>query len=97
MNSEFEIRRIYEAARALEPIARAAFIVRECSGDRQLQAEVEARLTMPDDHTRPPSNAAPAAVTPALVGDSLAYGQRVGHYAVGERLGVGGMGEVFVA
>ena len=84
-----------------QPVGQRADFLREaCGGDEALQRDVESLLgreaAAADFLESPPAafgaDRALSTVTPALV-----QGQRLGPYVIAERLGAGGMGEVFRA
>ena len=77
---------LYEAAVALEPDRRAAFLDESCSGEESLRREVESLLL----HERTASRF-------LEVPEPLASGQRVSHYEIQQKLGSGGMGAVYRA
>jgi eukaryotic-like serine/threonine-protein kinase len=88
--------RVYHAALAREGAERDQFLARECNEDDDVRRDVEALLA-----ADPPSaflNGLPAddALPPALHRPSL-RGRRIGSFVVGERIGSGGMGDVYRA
>jgi eukaryotic-like serine/threonine-protein kinase len=94
-----QIDNLFHAAIAREPEQRAAFLDQACAGDEPLRREVESLLAA---HEQAGSFIeAPAAELAAdLLVESLARlteGQRVGHYKIVALLGMGGMGEVYLA
>jgi eukaryotic-like serine/threonine-protein kinase len=88
-----QVSELYEAARARPVGERAAFLAAEC-GDATLRREVESLLEQP---TSPPEleRLSSSVVTQTM--HVPLTGQRFGAYLVGERIGVGGMGEVYAA
>ncbi len=93
-----EIERLYHQAQARPPgTARAAFLAEACADDAGLRREVEALLESAPTAAGFLDGGAMAAVAAGLAGPGLRPGQRLGAYAVGERIGAGGMGEVYRA
>jgi eukaryotic-like serine/threonine-protein kinase len=94
-----EIERLYHAALARPAEAREAFLAEACADDERLRHEVEALLDTPA--TADGFLASPAlAVAAEMASHSkpvVLTGLRLGIYHLQERIGVGGMGEVYRA
>jgi serine/threonine protein kinase len=81
------------------PVERASFIEDACTGDEELKTEATTLIAAYEeagDFIEQPAMAQDAHV---LLGDGLAgnVGREVGPYKIIERLGAGGMGEVYLA
>src|SRR4030095_14530550 len=93
-----QLDQLFNAALALEPAERSAFLAQACS-DESLRIEVEA---LPDGHESAGNFMNRAALE--IEAQSLAeekvesvVGQTIGQYTILSSLGVGGMGEVYLA
>jgi len=95
-----KIEHLLQAALERKPAERVALLERECAGDPDLRAEVESLLSSAQqaDDFLAANAAADAAVLLAdeQLDDTL-VGSRFGLYSIIKQLGLGGMGEVFLA
>src|SRR5437773_8797388 len=90
---------IFQAALELEPRERASYISEACSGDAALLKEVEYLLASDDQQWELIGTPAFEMVALLLAKDqpALEAGDSIGHYQVVSLLGVGGMGQVYLA
>src|SRR5262245_811485 len=92
------IEELYHAARLLKESARASFLAAATEGDEDLRREVESLLvsgaSSPGFLDEPMQTA--GAPSPVSEASSLS-GRRIGTYSIHERIGAGGMGEVYRA
>src|SRR6266404_505472 len=94
-----QVEEVLQAALDRAPAERAAFLDQVCAGDAELQTEASSLVSAHDaapDFIEEPAIAQDARV---ILGDhSLNYiGQEIGPYKIIDRLGSGGMGEVYLA
>ncbi len=102
-----QVSQIFEAALSLEPEERVAYVEAQCGGDDSLRQEVELLI---QSHQKASAEnfmsghaferAAPVLAAGATEPEGkqrLENGQEVGHYRVMQRIGAGGMGEVYLA
>jgi serine/threonine protein kinase/TolB-like protein len=94
-----EVNELFHAALECEPSTRSAFLARACAGDEALRREVESLIAA---HERPGSFVdAPAFELAAdLLRDDRSrppVERQIGHYEVLDKLGAGGMAEVYLA
>jgi eukaryotic-like serine/threonine-protein kinase len=92
-----QVEEIFHAALARVGDERQAFLIRACAGDLALRREVETLLAQQTSSNFLSSLAVAATTTGSDSGSSLMTGRRFAAYQVHERIGVGGMGEVYRA
>lgn len=94
-----QVEEVLQAALDRSPPERASFLDEACAGDEDLKSEAELLIRAHDeagDFIESPAVAEHARV---LLGDGfdVSGGRMVGSYKIIERLGAGGMGEVYLA
>jgi serine/threonine protein kinase/Tol biopolymer transport system component len=92
------IEELYHAARLLKDSARASFLAAATEGDEELRREVESLLVSGASSPGFLDEPLQTAGATALLSDASSLsGRRIGTYSVHERIGTGGMGEVYRA
>lgn len=94
-----QIDQLLEAALERQPAERAAFLAKACADDETLRLEVESLLQSDEaveSFIEAPAVALAADMFVEAQAESMT-GQRLNHYQILERLGAGGMGEVYLA
>jgi len=90
---------IFQAALDLAPEHRSAYLDQACPRDPKLRAEVQSLISAyerSEGFIETPALEVDAAVIAGPPAKSI-VGQSIGHYQIIRRLGVGGMGEVYLA
>src|SRR5688572_1866246 len=101
MNAERwkRVKELFDAVVELDPIERDRFLDRACESDGALRTDVEKLLSSSEDADRFLEEPAASHVASAIVEPKgmLRPGDCFAHYKIVRRIGVGGMGEVYLA
>ncbi len=101
MNSERwkKVKELFDAVVELEPRDRDRFLDRTCESDTDLRVDVEKLLSSSEDADgfmeQPAANQVASAILEPK--GTLQIGDRFAHYKILRQIGVGGMGEVYLA
>jgi WD40 repeat protein len=90
-----QIESVLQGALDVAPAEREVFLRRACGSDSDLRRRVD-ELLAGESAGMALEEPAIAALVPHLAGPSL-IGRRISHYRIEERIGAGGMGEVYLA
>src|SRR5687767_6513281 len=92
-----QLKQIFQSALERNPAERSSFLNQACAGDPALRSEVESLISSHDQAGDSIEAMAVEAATEMLANDHGIVGKQVGRYQVLNRIGCGGMGEVFLA
>jgi eukaryotic-like serine/threonine-protein kinase len=95
-----QVEEIFQTALDLAPEERARYITKACTGDDDLQREVEALLTQYEsagDFLDAPLQGSGMHALGALMEEDPLVGRRIGAYKIEREIGRGGMGAVYLA
>src|SRR6185503_9385408 len=91
------IKSVLESALKLQPRERSSFLDAECEGDDDLRVEVESLIASHDQASHFIEAPAFELMADSLRENDSIVGHDIGPYRIIERVGAGGMGEVYVA
>ena len=94
-----EVKEILYPAIGMKAAERASFLDQQCRGDAELRREIESLLAAHDNAGERFESPAVELMAPLVSGERLdgMVGKSLGHYEIVEKLGAGGMGEVYLA
>jgi serine/threonine protein kinase/Tol biopolymer transport system component len=93
-----QVDEIFQAALDLAPEQRSAYLDQACAGDKDLRQEVASLISSYGQSSKFMETPAIEVDAAIIAGsESKPAGRLVGHYQIIQRLGVGGMGEVYLA
>src|SRR5262245_17796423 len=93
-----QIEQVFHQALSLPPNQRPAFLDQACGGDAEMRHEVELMIEAEDDtdFLKIPA-AAKVTAEPVAGPDFALIGKQLSHYTILNRIGAGGMGDVYLA
>jgi eukaryotic-like serine/threonine-protein kinase len=94
-----QVQRLYQSALGQEPSNRADFLKKACTGDEELRRQVESLLAHEEQREGSIETSALEVEVEEIAADQSQslVGRQIGSYKVLSLLGVGGMGEVYLA
>lgn len=94
-----KVKALFDAAVELAPKRRKQFLDKSCSADEDLRRDVEKLLASSDEAESFMEQPAAHEVASRIIEPrvTLASGKQFGHYKIIKQIGVGGMGEVYLA
>ena len=92
-----QVKQIFQSAIERPPDERDAFLARACQDNPALRSEVESLISSHDQAGDSIEAMAAEAATEMLADERAIVDKQIGHYQVLNRIGRGGMGEVFLA
>ena len=92
-----QLKQIFQSALERNPAERSEFLSQACADDPALRSEVESLISSHDQAGDSIEAMAVEAATEMLENDRAIVGTQIGRYKVLNRIGRGGMGEVFLA
>lgn len=98
-----QVSQIFKSAISLDDKARAAYVAEKCGGDESLRSEVEKLIASHQQASAENFIGGQAAEAGAVLlideieKSRLTKGQQIGSYVILDKLGAGGMGEVYLA
>src|SRR5262245_20155912 len=93
-----QIEQVFHQALSLPPNQRPDFLDQACGGDAEMRREVELMIEAEEDTDFLKIPAAVKVTAEPVAGpDSSLIGMQLSHYTILNRIGAGGMGDVYLA